>query len=76
MQFRPKETIENGIAAATTRKSIRAAYAAAAQLLNGLILVTVGGVGIGDITLNQWLVIAAAVMGSAGVIYGITTNPE
>ena len=74
MEFKARETFDNVTAAATTRKSIRAAYAGLYQLLTGLILVTVGGGGFGDITTNQVLVIAVAVLGAAGAVYGLTNK--
>ena len=53
------------------QKVTKAIYAGAASLIASLILVTVDGGGFSDITTNQWLVIALAVLGSAGGVYGL-----
>ena len=57
------------------RKATKAIYAGLAQLIASLVLVTnTEGVGFGDITTNQWLIIAGAVIASAGGVYGFTNK--
>lgn len=58
------------------QKAAKAIYAAVAQLLAGLALVTVGGLGVGDITTNQWIVIAIAVLAAGGGVYGLSNKPS
>ena len=56
------------------RKSLKAVYAAVAQLISGLILVTVDGSGLSEVTTNQWLVIAGATLAAGGGVYGLTNK--
>ena len=57
------------------RKVTKAIYAGVAQLIASLVLVTnTEGVGFGDITTNQWLIIAGAVIASSGGVYGFTNK--
>ncbi len=56
------------------RKSLKAVYAAVAQLISGLILVTVDGSGLAEVTTNQWLVIAGATLAAGGGVYGLTNK--
>lgn len=58
------------------RKATKAIYAGMASLIGGLILVTVDGSEFGDITTNQWLVIAGAILGTAGGVYGFRNKPS
>ncbi len=57
------------------RKATKAIYAGVSQLIASLILVTVDGTGLGDVTTNQWLVIVLAVFGVAGGVYGFSNKP-
>ncbi len=76
MEFKARETFDTVAAAVDTgvKKGWKAAFAGISQLLAGLILVTVGGVGLSEIATNQWLVIALSVLGSAGAVYGLTSK--
>lgn len=76
MKLRVKETLDTATAAVSTgvKRSWQALFAGVTQLLGSLILVTVGGVGLAEINTNQWLIISAAVLGSVGVIYGLTNK--
>ncbi len=76
MEFRAKDTFDSVAAAVDTgmKKSWKALFAGITQLLAGLILVTVGDMGLAAITTNQWLVIALSVLGSAGAVYGLTNS--
>ena len=56
------------------RKATKAIYAGVSQLIASLILVTVDGTGLGDVTTNQWLVIVLAVFGVAGGVYGFSNK--
>ena len=58
------------------RKATKAIYAGVSQLIASLILVTVDGTGLGDVTTNQWLVIVLAVFGVAGGVYGFSNKPS
>ncbi len=71
-----KETLDTAAAATVSwvKKFWQALFAGLSQLLGSLILVTVGGVEIGDINTNQWLIISAAVLGAVGVVYGLKSN--
>ena len=57
------------------QKVTKAIYAGVAMLIASLILVTVDGGGFSEISTNQWLVIAGAVLGSAGGVYGLRNKP-
>ncbi len=76
MEMRVRETFDTVATAASTgvKKVWKALFAGVSQLLAGLILVTVGGVGLSEIATNQWLVIALSVLGSAGAVYGLTNK--
>ncbi len=76
MEFKARETFDSVAAATTTgvKKVWKALFAGVSQLLAGLILVTVGGVGLSEIATNQWLVITLSVLGSAGAVYGLTNK--
>lgn len=56
------------------RKATKAIYAGVSQLIASLILVTVDGTGLGDVSTNQWLVIVLAVFGVAGGVYGFSNK--
>ena len=56
------------------RKVTKAIYAGVSQLIASLILVTVDGIGLGDVSTNQWLVIVLAVFGVAGGVYGFSNK--
>ncbi len=51
-----------------------AVYAMVSVLLSQLILVTVGELGLSDITTNQLLVMALSVLGAGGAVYGLTNG--
>ena len=76
MELKAKETFDTVVAAVDKgiRKVWLALFAGVTQLLSGLILVTVGGGGLGDITTNQLLVIALSVLGAGGAVYGLTSG--
>ncbi len=52
----------------------RAVYAMVSTVLAQLILVTVGELGLSDITTNQVLVIALSMLGAGGAVYGLTSG--
>jgi hypothetical protein len=58
------------------QKATKAIYAALTTAISGLILVTIDGVPIGDVSTNQWLVIALAVLVAGGGVYGLSNKPS
>ncbi len=56
------------------QKVAKAVYAGVAQLIAGLILVTIDGGGLTDVSTNEWLVIAGATLAAAGGVYGLTNK--
>ncbi len=56
------------------QKAAKAVYAAIAQLIAGLVLVTIDGGSLGDVSTNEWFVIAGAVLAAGGGVYGLTNK--
>ena len=56
------------------QKAAKAIYAAVAQIIAGLILVTIDGTSIGAVTTNEWLVIAGVTLAAGGGVYGLTNK--
>ena len=58
------------------QKVAKAVYAGAAQVIAGLILVTIDGGGLAEVSTNEWLVIVGATLAAAGGVYGLTNKPS
>ncbi len=56
------------------QKAAKAVYAAVAQLIAGLVLVTINGGGLAEVSTNEWFVIAGAVLAAGGGVYGLTNK--
>ena len=56
------------------QKTAKAIYAAVVAAISGTILVTLNGVGFGDVTTNQWLVIGLSVVVAGGGVYGLSNK--
>ncbi len=56
------------------RKATKAIYAGIAQLIAGLVLVTVDGTTLGEVSTNQWLIIAGATLAAGGGVYGLSNK--
>ena len=72
MTHRAQDLASTVVVAAS--KVWKAIFAGATQLIGGLILVTVDGGTLGDVSTNQWLVIGSAVLLSVGGVWGITNK--
>lgn len=57
-------------------KSAKAVFAAVTAAMQGLILVTLDGDGLGQVSTNEWLVIGLAVVVAGGGVWGLTNRPS
>ncbi len=56
------------------QKAAKAIYAAVAQLIAGMVLVTIDGGSLADVSTNEWFVIAGAVLAAGGGVYGLSNK--
>ena len=56
------------------QKAAKAIYAAIVAAISGTILVTLNDVQFGDVSQNQWLVIALSVVVAGGGVYGLSNK--